>query len=138
MRLIRKLLLIFLALVPVVATAQHAEWSPHRGGTVPPGSLWIAPTQTAPAHSVIRSPNGTMGPDEKGLGRQLTEQYTDTHPPHTSHRRRILPAPATIPAAIEQPRWKTPYSYGYFGAKPKPSWTKHHGYRDNYTQWTRQ
>ncbi|TWU39923.1 hypothetical protein Q31b_32390 [Novipirellula aureliae] len=137
MRFVRSLLMTLLVAVPVAIQAQTPEWSPHRGGVVPQGSPWAVPVQAVPVHPVIRSPNTLINPGKKDLGRQLVEQYAETHPPRTSIRRRKLPAPATIPEAIEQPRWKTPYSYGYFGANPKPIWTKHHGYRDNYTQWTR-
>lgn len=28
------------------------------------------------------------------------------------------------------------YSYGWFGATPKPQWTRHFGYYRNYTEWS--
>ena len=28
------------------------------------------------------------------------------------------------------------YAYGYFGAKPRRHWSKHHGYYRNFTQWS--
>jgi len=28
------------------------------------------------------------------------------------------------------------YSYGWFGAKPKPQWSRHFGYYRNYTEWS--
>ncbi|TWU33314.1 hypothetical protein [Novipirellula artificiosorum] len=85
-----------------------------------------------PSHRVIRSPN------QRVIEKHLGSRYTETHPPHTSHRQRMTYPPATIPQAKESPTWKAPYSYGYFGAKTTPRWSQHHGYRDNYTQWTRQ
>ncbi|MCM2375273.1 hypothetical protein [Aporhodopirellula aestuarii] len=42
----------------------------------------------------------------------------------------------TIPGATVAPTWKTPYSYGYFGSEGKRQWTRQHGYRDRYLQWT--
>ncbi len=41
-----------------------------------------------------------------------------------------------IPGAVRQPVWKTPYSYGYFGAGRKRQWTLHYGHQQTYTQWT--
>ena len=29
-----------------------------------------------------------------------------------------------------------PYSYGWFGAKPHPQWSRHFGYYRNYTEWS--
>ncbi|MBP89122.1 MAG: hypothetical protein CMJ64_20800 [Planctomycetaceae bacterium] len=28
------------------------------------------------------------------------------------------------------------YSYGWFGAKPRPQWSRHFGYYRNYTEWS--
>ena len=28
------------------------------------------------------------------------------------------------------------YSYGWFGAAPRPQWTRHNGYYRNYTEWS--
>ena len=42
---------------------------------------------------------------------------------------------ATIAGAREREVWKQPYSYGYFGSSHQRHWTKHHGYRDRYTEW---
>ena len=28
------------------------------------------------------------------------------------------------------------YSYGWFGAKPHPQWSRHFGYYRNYTEWS--
>jgi hypothetical protein len=56
-------------------------------------------------------------------------------PPHHSFRRRVQPAPAMLPEANQRETWKTPYSYGYFGASGSRHWTMHHGYRDRYTEW---
>ncbi len=92
------------------------------GGAVGPGN----PT---PTHRVIRSPEFSL-PKNK-----LYERYSETHPPHSSHHQRKVGTPAMIPQAKESASWKTPYSYGYFGASSKRSWSKHTGYRDRYTEW---
>ena len=47
----------------------------------------------------------------------------------------IQPPPAMLPNANRSETWKTPYSYGYFGASGKRQWSLSHGYRDRYTQW---
>jgi hypothetical protein len=44
--------------------------------------------------------------------------------------------PKTIDAALTQPVWRQPYSYGYFGAKGSAHWQRHFGYHRAYTQWT--
>ena len=65
------------------------------------------------------------------------EKYRQTHPDHSSIRRRVQPSPATIPNGREREIWKQPYSYGYFGASGERHWAMQHGYRDRYTQWSR-
>ena len=79
-------------------------------------------------HHVIRSPDrGPAAANHKSKG--------VPHPPHHSFHRRVQPAPAMLPEANQREVWKTPYSYGYFGASGTRHWTKHHGYRDRYTEW---
>lgn len=41
-----------------------------------------------------------------------------------------------IPNANRVPVWKTPYSYGHFGASRNRQWTLHNGHQETYTQWT--
>jgi len=41
-----------------------------------------------------------------------------------------------IPNANRVPMWKTPYSYGHFGASRNRQWTLHHGHQETYTQWS--
>ncbi|EMI19005.1 secreted protein [Rhodopirellula maiorica SM1] len=89
----------------------------------------IGPGNPTPTHRVIRSPEFKMPKNKLG------ERYSETHPPHSSHHQRKVGTPAMIPQAKESARWKTPYSYGYFGATGKRSWSKHTGYRDRYTEW---
>ena len=47
-----------------------------------------------------------------------------------------LPPPMDVPGATRVPVWKQPYSYGYFGATHNRQWSHHHGYRQNFSQWT--
>ncbi|MFG0287453.1 MAG: hypothetical protein ACF8CQ_04725 [Rhodopirellula sp. JB044] len=64
----------------------------------------------------------SVGPGHLGLG---------------THWLKTRPRPRqTIPGATVEPGWKTPYSYGYFGSEGKRHWTRQHGYRDRYLQWT--
>ncbi|QDT06009.1 hypothetical protein K227x_44160 [Rubripirellula lacrimiformis] len=61
-----------------------------------------------------------------------------TVPPITLAQRvkqQVRTPPATIPNARRREVWKTPYSYGYFGASGSRSWSNHHGYRDRYSEW---
>lgn len=46
------------------------------------------------------------------------------------------PAPATIPGAVVESVWRTPYSYGYFGAGRHRHWQRHYGLQQAFTQWT--
>ena len=41
-----------------------------------------------------------------------------------------------IPNANRVPVWKTPYSYGHFGASRNRQWTLHNGHQETYTQWS--
>jgi hypothetical protein len=77
-------------------------------------------------HQVIRSPFRTDGGAHQKAERQ--------HPPHSSLLRRT-PKPAVLPEADQRETWKTPYSYGYFGASGTRHWNMHHGYRDRYVEW---
>jgi hypothetical protein len=46
--------------------------------------------------------------------------------------------PAVIPYSESQGVWRSPYAYGYFGARPAKHWSVHHGVRETYRQWTSQ
>lgn len=79
-------------------------------------------------HHVIRAPGrrpATTHPRVAG----------ERHPPHHSFHRRIQPPSAMLPEANLRATWKSPYSYGYFGASGTRHWSMHHGYRDRYTEW---
>ncbi len=92
--------------------------------------LLTSPTFGLHPHQVIQAPNQTSSSAKRHDGR-----HEQTHPPHSSFRRRIQPAPATLPEANRREIWKTPYSYGYFGASEQRQWSLHHGYRNRSTEW---
>lgn len=43
------------------------------------------------------------------------------------------PPPPSAYGIVEETR---PYAYGWFGAQPKPQWSRHFGYYRNYTEWS--
>ncbi|MEL6896403.1 MAG: hypothetical protein AAFP90_09900 [Planctomycetota bacterium] len=45
---------------------------------------------------------------------------------HHLHKHAVV-----IPGATTLPTWKTPYSYGYFGAKPHAHWNRQRGVLDD-------
>lgn len=100
-----------------IAPPYVGYWLPHEDGAVEVlGTAGHAPS--AP-HRILQSP--------------APAQSTSVLQAHsTTHR----PSHPTIPAAVVEPRWKTPYAYGYFGAQPKKHWTRSTGYRDIYKRWT--
>ena len=73
--------------------------------------------------------------------RQATHNHRNSnrtnwsHHFHQKHHKIIQPSPALLPEANSRPTWKTPYSYGYFGASRTKHWTIHYGYRDRVTEW---
>ncbi len=107
-----------------------AESSWGIGHDLPINGLRGQPTH---AHRVIRAPSLQPPGQQKAAGK--TSKKHLVHPPYSSHRRRIQPAPATLPGGKERQTWKSPYSYGYFGASGTRHWSLHHGYRDRYTEW---
>jgi len=62
----------------------------------------------------------------------LPHEKVAEHILHANKTPRAVP----IPGATRAPLWKTPYSYGHFGARRNRQWTQHHGYQNDYTQWT--
>ena len=56
------------------------------------------------------------------------------HPPIT-HREGPRTESAVVSGASQVPVWKTPFSYGYFGARGTKHWHWHHGYRDRRSEW---
>ena len=80
------------------------------------------------SHQIIDSP--FRGTDRHG--KIVTEGHR--HPPVLKHHF-ARPHRAVIPEANRQPVWKTPYSYGYFGASGSKHWHRHVGYRDRSIEW---
>ncbi|MEM9589624.1 MAG: hypothetical protein AAGA03_20240 [Planctomycetota bacterium] len=88
--------------------------------------LTIRPWAPSP-HNVLRPPEPLPNP-----------RAPKPHPTWEQlHRvkRSVGATPPRIPQARERGTWKTPYSYGYFGAGSKRHWSVHHGYQDNATTW---
>jgi len=89
-------------------------------------------------HHILRAPAEEM-PTRRAAPQRPTHADHKPghwiHPPFSSHRRRVQPPPATLPGARKRQVWKSPYSYGYFGASGARYWSLHYGYRDRYTEW---
>ncbi len=96
-----------------------------RGETIPGEFAGQPPLQTVEVtpvpHLVVR-----QQPYLDGQGRLVDPRYAGSH--HD---------PVTIPGAASELRYRTPYSYGYFGARPKTHWSQHFGYLRQYNQWTK-
>jgi hypothetical protein len=155
---LRPLLLAFI----IAAASHHAtccigdEWLPpetdSQAGTAAPAQ-WVTPH---PPHWVLsmpqppkRSPGHTdevVIYDEaaSALQPQTSEASSTGHghtKPHEKVTKHFLHAdkttrPPAIPNANRVPVWKTPYSYGHFGAGRNRQWSLHHGYQQTYTQWS--
>jgi hypothetical protein len=103
-----------------------------------PGTMSSPP----PFHQVIRAPrmeNSGSGHELFSGGRHSTAVPTSSgavHPPvHLLRHHTAQAPPAVIPDASQREVWKTPYSYGYFGASGSRQWTRHFGYRDRDKEW---
>lgn len=94
-----------------------------------------------PQHQILVAPSQTRKPDPHHLGGHGGGLTNSNRPPnrplHPNYRlhHQVQSPPATIPNAARREIWKTPYSYGHFGASHTRSWSKHNGYRDNITEW---
>ena len=55
--------------------------------------------------------------------------------PHLLNHHATQPPAAAIPDASYREVWKSPFSYGYFGASGSRKWTRHFGYRDRDKEW---
>ena len=79
-------------------------------------------------HQVIESP--FRGPERHGK----MAAHSPRHPPFLKHQLSHPPR-AVVQEASREPVWKTPYSYGYFGASGSKKWHRHLGYRDRSIEW---
>jgi hypothetical protein len=87
-------------------------------------------------HHVIMSPaDQAADSDRIGGGRHGHDRDRLHVPHHLSHHAPFQTSSARLPRASLRKSWKTPYSYGYFGASGTRHWSLHHGYRDRYTEW---
>lgn len=79
-------------------------------------------------YEVIESPHRQTERSSK------IEAHAKQHVPSLRHH---LPqeSRAVVHDVSRIPVWKTPYSYGYFGAKDSKHWHRHHGYRDRSLEW---
>lgn len=83
-----------------------------------------APRIVQPGHS---HPHADLRPDTMA---------NPVHPlPHLIGHHADQPTPAVIPDAIHREVWKSPFSYGYFGASGSRRWIRHYGYRDRDKEW---
>ena len=83
--------------------------------------------------SVVVDQTGVAGPNNHATkpNVHLHEAVRD----HFLHADKT-PRPVAIDGAARTPVWKTPYSYGHFGASRTRQWSLHHGHQQSYTQWT--
>ncbi len=100
---------------------EESAWGAGTAGARPPGSPEF-PSHGAAAGDVSPKEPHFSGPWASEVNRKMRAQ--------------LQPPPPAIPGARQTPVWKTPYSYGHFGASGKKHWSMHYGYRDRYTQWT--
>lgn len=120
---------------PWAEQASFAFWSatpqpPHRI-IQPPASLV---QQAAPPSIAFHSP-----PHLPGDSVHVSGDSVHVPAAHDTNRRGHWwqkPEPATVPGAIVEPVWRTPYSYGYFGAARHRHWQRHFGLKQSFTQWT--
>ncbi len=77
-------------------------------------------------------------PSGDGAGAPQRTTPSPVYPWETNHflHANKTPRPVAIPDAVRVPVWKTPYSYGHFGASRNRQWSLHNGYQRTHTQWT--
>jgi hypothetical protein len=98
------------------------------------GSVLPLPHQ----HQVIQAPR-VVHPHGNHPWPQASDRTARTNPahplPHLIHHHTRHVAPAVIPDGTLREVWKSPFSYGYFGASGSRRWIRHFGYRDRDTEW---
>ncbi|WP_404305202.1 hypothetical protein [Neorhodopirellula lusitana] len=113
---------------PYVTTGPHAsspEFADRGAGPSSSNSLhpsYLHHGSVLPEMPGVENDPSSAGPGRLGMGTHWIKNRPKVNPP--------------IPEATVAPRWKAPYSYGYFGAEGKRHWTRQHGYRDRYLQWS--
>jgi len=116
---------VLLAVIGLLPGGLPAQAQPPMSRPAPPPAV----------HRVIQAPAAPI--HAPGVPAGSNASHRPPHrPPHTRlWHGRIEAVPATVPQAQQKAAWKSPYSYGYFGASGKRHWSKHHGYRQRYTEW---
>ncbi len=98
------------------------------------GSVLPMPHQ----HQVIQAPR-VVHPHGNPSWPQASDRTATANPahplPHLIHHHSRHVAPAVIPDGTLREVWKSPFSYGYFGASGSRRWIRHFGYRDRDTEW---
>jgi hypothetical protein len=98
------------------------------------GSVLPMPQQ----HQVIEAPR-IVQPHGNHPWPQVSDRTATANPahplPHLIHHHTRHVAPAVIPDGTLREVWKSPFSYGYFGASGSRRWIRHFGYRDRDTEW---
>ena len=127
-----------------VRQAQHIQEAPLPSQSTELGTIQDAGFHMDAPLNVLRGSSASqthrviVSPDRRPT---TASKYRHKHPhmyqPHywSQHHRPIQPSPAALPRAQQRETWKTPYSYGYFGASGNRHWTLHNGHRDRYTEW---
>lgn len=91
------------------------------------------PKHAAEGEIVITEDAGLVGPaDPRSQARAHTQGTGNSHFLHADK----MPRPVGIPGATRLPVWKTPYSYGHFGASRTRQWSLHRGHQQSFMQWT--
>jgi len=103
--------------------------------------------QGSASHQVIRAPRIEYSESpipSQSAGGPVTMNPVPTNPapssaldplPHLLNHHATQAPPAVIPDASHREVWKSPYSYGFFGARGSRQWTRHYGYRDRGKEW---
>lgn len=72
----------------------------------------------------------------RGSGAAGSGAAASTHPlARLKHHGQVQAPVPLMPQSNVTPTWKSPYSYGHFGASGTRHWSVHHGYRDRMIEW---
>jgi hypothetical protein len=126
----------------LVLQAPPTTPAPHLGGgDERPGVGWETPPMHGHTQSAMGSPHHSFSaaqhlPELPGVENDPSAAGPGRLGMGTHWLQARPPSRPMIPQATVAPTWKTPYSYGYFGAPSKRHWTRQNGYRDRSLQWT--
>ncbi|WP_153557568.1 hypothetical protein [Roseimaritima sediminicola] len=90
-------------------------------------------------HAPPRPPVPSTAPHHRHRGSPQTAHHWHEKLSHAfdKDRAHVTGPRASVPQATTQLRQKTPYSYGYFGARNQRHWSLHYGSRQHATRWTK-